>query len=105
MAIGLYILAALLMVAVVLGMIGAHLGARAVAQRVAAGGRQVVRVRTRWFRNMFSRGLTPLAFVYRVTAESEGRPSVRLYAYDVGQWLSRHNRAVRLFSGGVWRDA
>ena len=105
MASGIYIFGLVAAVAALAVLIVSRVGARAVAERVEAEGRRVVRVRPRWIRNIFSRGLTPLAIVYRVTAETEGRSTVRLYAYDLGQSLSRHNRLVRLFSGGVWRDA
>ena len=92
-------------VLLVLFVLFAWAGARAVAERAAAAGRRVVRVRPRWVRNIFVSGLTPFAIVYRVTAESEGRSTSRLYAFDPGQWFSRHNQPVRMFSGGVWRDA
>lgn len=87
----------------------AWLAARPVARKAAERGRRVARVRHQWLRKYFVEGLTFLAFVYRVTTVSEddgqSKATVRLYAYDPGQWFSRHRSHLRLFSGGVWRDA
>ena len=79
-----------------------------ISRKVSAGGKRVVRIRFKPIRSPFVSGLSPLAFVYRVTTMAEGEASkaiVRLYAYDPGRWFSRHGAALRQFSGGVWRDA
>lgn len=75
-----------------------------VEQALVGTGRNVVDVRRRWLAWPFAAGLTPLAQIYRVTTDVEGRRSMRLYAYDFGQNFSRHNACVRMFSGGVWRN-
>ena len=83
------------------------LGAREVEARLRESGRQVLHLRRKWLHRVGERGISPLAIVYRVTAASEGqgsKSSVRLYAFDPGQWLSRTNELVRLYSGGVWRN-
>jgi hypothetical protein len=78
----------------------------AIAGKVRAGGREVLRIRGKWLRSPFAVGLSPLAFVYRVTMQSpEESAKTKLYAYDPGAWFSRHAAHVRQFSGGVWRDA
>ena len=79
-----------------------------ISRKVTASGKRVVRIRFKPIRSPFVSGLSPLAFVYRVTTIAEGEASkaiVRLYAYDPGRWFSRHGAALRQFSGGVWRDA
>src|SRR5215212_9183858 len=79
-----------------------------ISRKASAGGKRVVRVRFKPLRSPFISGLSPLAFVYRVTTVAEGEASkaiVRLYAYDPGRWFSRHGASLRQFSGGVWRDA
>jgi hypothetical protein len=82
--------------------------AGAISRKVSASGKRIVRIRFRPIRSPFVSGLSPLAFVYRVTTMAEGEASkavVRLYAYDPGRWFSRHGANLRQFSGGVWRDA
>ena len=79
-----------------------------ISRKVSAGGKRVVRIRLKPIRSPFVSGLSPLAFVYRVTTMAEEGASkaiVRLYAYDPGRWFSRHGTSLRQFSGGVWRDA
>ena len=80
-----------------------------IVSKVSERGKRVARIRRQWRPRLWAEGLTPLALVYRVTTvtEEEGQPkaTVRLYAYDPGQWLSRHRGNLRQFSGGVWRDA
>lgn len=79
-----------------------------VARKVAIGGRRVLRIRGKWLRSPFARGLTPFALVYRVTTQSDdegAKAVIKLYAYDCGRWFSRYEHEVRQFSGGVWRNA
>jgi hypothetical protein len=82
--------------------------AREITRKVTAGGKRVIRIRFKPLRSPFVTGLSPLALVYRVTTIAEEEASkvmVRLYAYDPGRWFSRYDSSLRLFSGGVWRDA
>jgi hypothetical protein len=80
----------------------------AISRKASANGKRVVRIRFKALRSPFVSGLSPLAFVYRVTTTAEeetSKAAVRLYAYDPGRWFSRHETSLRQFSGGVWRDA
>jgi hypothetical protein len=94
---------------VVVTLVLSRLAALPIARKVAERGKRVARIRRQWRPRLLVEGLTPLAFVYRVTtvSDEDGQPkaTVRLYAYDPGQWLSRHRGNLRQFSGGVWRDA
>lgn len=85
------------------------LAAAPIAQKVLERGKRVTRIRRQWRPRLWAEGLTPFGLVYRVTTVSEdgeqAKATVRLYAYDPGQWFSRHRNPLRQLSGGVWRDA
>ena len=100
----------IVVVALVLIVIVNSRAAGEIVRKVSAGGKRVVRIRLKALRSPFVSGLTPLAFVYRVTTAPEvdaeaSRAIVRLYAYDLGRWFSRRDTTLRQFSGGVWRNA
>lgn len=101
-----YLLVGFLAGLVLLGFLCALKARSAIAAKLRADGRRVLRMRGKLFRSPFATGLSPLAFVYRVTTQAPDEDAkTKLYAYDPGAWFSRHEAHVRQYSGGVWRNA